>query len=155
MHYRWIKRVVGAGAVGSAIVGLAGCRYGVADTAGRLPAPFVAPGATAITVTTLDSNDWKISYQAPGSPSAWYEHTARLLKADGWTSPDQPAYAPLNRTFVRSTPVAVGEVHEWAFVYLDPFEPRSANIRVRRRLDVPWWRRVKRLASQLAPTREP
>ena len=44
---------------------------------------------------------------------------------------------------MRATSLGVGALWEWAFVWIDPFEPQVAHIRVRRWIDVPWWRYLR------------
>lgn len=121
---------------------------GFGSTSRSPAAPFLMTGATDIEVVALGRYDWQISYQAPGSPTTWYADVVQQLEQDQWHSSDNPAYGPLNRTYMRRSSFGLGEVRQWVFVGLDPFHPQLAQLRLRRMVVFPWWQRLSRRAEQ-------
>lgn len=110
---------------------LAACGIGVWMATRPPTISFLAPGATKSTVRALGWNQWQISYDAAADVNVQFE-------TYGWYSPDQWLYGPLSRTYMHVTSFGVGELREWAFVWIDPIKPQTAHIRVRRWIDLPW-----------------
>ena len=119
---------------------LAVCSAGVWGATRPPTAPFSASGETSIAVTMLGWNVWQISYDAAADGM-------EQLETAGWNSPDHWQYGSLSRTYMQASSFGVGELWEWAFVWRDPFEPQVTHIRVQRRIEFPWWRRLLRDVS--------
>ena len=115
--------------------------------------PFLVAGATEIQVAPLGSNEWQISYRAPGASGAWYAEVVQQLEREHWRSPDRKEYAALNRTYMRASSIGVGDVRAWVYVRLDPFQPDVAQIRLRRVVVFPWWPRLVRHVRAAWPSR--
>ncbi len=107
---------------------------------------LIVPGATEVEVATLGGGERQISYHAP---SSWFADVVGQLERDGWESGHPAAYAPLSRTYLRARKLGVCDVLEWVFVSFDPGNPRNAQIRVRRVVVFPWWRRLSRVSRLL------
>jgi hypothetical protein len=107
---------------------------------------FTVHGATEVEVTTLGGGERQISYHAP---SSWFVDVVSQLERDGWESAHPAAYAPLSRSYLRARKLGVCDMLEWVFVSFDPGNPRNAQIRVRRAVVFPWWRRLSRLSQLL------
>ena len=109
---------------------------------GSLAAPFLVPGATAGQVTGLGAHAWQIRFRVPGEPGTWYTALVQQLERDHWSSPDPVGYASGNRSYLRTSSLGIGEVWDWVMVWVDPFHPDVAQIRLRREVAFPWWQRV-------------
>jgi hypothetical protein len=131
-------------AVIGAIVVLLACG-GAGWTATRPPLEqFLVPGATDIQVVALGWNEWQISYRAPDLSTPWSTAIGRNLETDRWSSPDIVGYGALSRSYTRASSLGLWTLWEWAFLSFDPIKPHVAQIRVRRRIAITWWRRVSR-----------
>ena len=108
-------------------------------------APFLVPGATAVQVTGMGIHEWQIRYRAPGEPGTWFTALVQQLEHDHWSSPDPVGYASGNRTYMRASSLGIGEVWDWAMVWIDPFHPEVAQIRWRREVVFPWWQHLSQL----------
>jgi hypothetical protein len=87
-------------------------------------------------------NTWQISYQAPGSLTTWSTDVANQLEAQHWNSLDHVEYGSLSPTYSRAVTLGFGEVWEWAYLTFDPLRPHVAQIKVRRWIVIPLWRRL-------------
>ncbi len=119
---------------------------GVRATSQTPDVAFTVRGATKVEVTALGAGERQISYHAP---SSWFADVVGQLERDGWESANPTAYAPLSRTYLRARNLRVCEVLEWVFVSFDAGNPQNAQIRVRRAVVFPWWRRLSRLSRLL------
>ena len=106
---------------------------------GRRPAvdQLVVPGATDIEVSMIRWSEWQLRYRAPEGSTPWITVIGHQLELQGWSSPDQAAYTPLNRTYSRAISLGFLEVWEWRFLTFDPLDPTTAQIRMRRWIAVP------------------
>src|SRR5262245_7833224 len=48
--------------------------------------PFLVPGATDIQVVSTGMWEWRITYDAPGPPYAWYFALSGAIEAQQWTA---------------------------------------------------------------------
>jgi hypothetical protein len=104
---------------------------------------FLMPGATDIQVTALGWNEWQISYRVPNLPTSWSTAVGHKLEMDRWSSPDSVGYGALTRSYTRASSFGFCTLWEWAFLSFDPIRPQVVQIRMRRWLAIPWWRRSR------------
>ena len=115
---------------------LTACDVGVWLSANPPLEDFVVPNATNVSITSRRWNEWEIRYEVPGAKVSWYQHVARNLEANEWTSPGHPNYGELSRSYNHAWKLGPLELWEWAFITFDPKRPQVAYIRVRHWIDV-------------------
>ena len=121
---------------------LAACGGGTWLAARPRVARFVVAGAQDLEVVALRRGEWQISYRVGETQSPWYEALGRELERQGWSAIDLGRYDGLKATYMRVTPLPVGQLREWVYMSINHFDDqRLARVRVRRWIELPRWPR--------------